>query len=158
MCNQEASSPFTLKNKIRNLSPTPYSLSNDDSPHPPRPGPVYRPPPTCLSNLAYQRINSLFVTDPVTNRERWIFGNEAKYSKSLRLPLPLTFKACCSKKVNSLCTCCKATGGREPRGPPAFLRLQTPGPWYSGIYTTSPQVLTDKLIGVLGSTELLIAL
>lgn len=126
--------------------------------HPCTSPPCHPASATCLSNLAYQRINSLFVTDPVTNQERWIFCNEVKYSKSLRLPLPLTFKACCSKKVNSLCTCCKATGGRQPRGLPAFLRLQTLGPWYSGIYTTSPQVLTDKLIGVLGSAELLIAL
>lgn len=129
MCNQEAGRPFTPKNKTR--IPSPSQMPFLTTPHPPW--------PTCLSNLASQRINSLFVTEPVTNQERRIFCNELKYSKSLRPPLQLTFKACCSKKVNSLCTCCRATGGRQPRGLLAFLRLQTPGPWYSRIYTTSPR-------------------
>lgn len=39
--------------------------------------------------------------------------NELKYSKSLKLLSQLTFKACSSKEVNTLCTCCRATGGRK---------------------------------------------
>lgn len=119
----------------------------------------HSPGPTCLSNLASQRIHSLWVPEPGPNQERGIFGgHELKYSKSFRLPWQLTFRACFSKKVNSLHTCRGATGGGQPRGLLAFLCVQSPGPWYSGIYTTSPGALMDKLMGVLESTGLLIPL
>lgn len=77
------------------------------------------PWPTCLSNLASQRIHSTGVPEPGPNQGRRIFfwggGHELKYSKSFRLPWQLTFQACCSKKVNSLHTCRGATGGGQPR-------------------------------------------
>ena len=134
MCNQEAGRPFTLKNKRRNPPPSLSDL------------PDCSPPP--MANLFVQLSFSKnpFPLGPRTRTKSGEgdlgggAGHVLKYSKSFRLPLQLTFQACCSKKVNSLHTCCGATGGGQPRGLLAFLCVQTPGPWYSGIYTTSPRL------------------
>ena len=78
------------------------------------------PWPTCFVQLSFSK--NPFHWGPRTRTKSgeedfffWGGGHELKYSKSFRLPWQLTFRACCSKKVNSLHTCRGATGGGQPR-------------------------------------------
>lgn len=135
MCNQERGRPFTLKNKRRNPS------SSLGAPFLTTPDPPW---PTCLSNSASPRERSLLVPEPRTNQGRWVFGNEFTDATSWRLPLQLTSMACGPPKVNSLHTCCTATGGRQTAGASGIPVFPSPRPLYCGLCTPFPQALTNK--------------
>lgn len=142
MCNQEAGRLLTLKNKTRNQLLPSVALPNQHA--------LPSPWPTCLSNLASQG-----VPEAVTDQEGWILDNGLKYSESLRLPLQVFFKACCSRKVNSLCTCLLSNRWQATTGPVRIPPCSNSWPLVFWDLHCLPQALTDKLIGVLGSTELL---